>query len=230
MDSSPASLFDSYQQDFQHIIQGVREKLEGGGKVNKGEQRKAVLRRVEIELDEADDIVSQLEVEIQGIPKSLRSQYSSRLKQTKADLNKYKKMSKDMHAQLTRSDLLGSQSPMRASISSDDPYDERSERERLLGGTAILDDGSRRLVDSTRLALETEEQGADILRSLRVQREQIENSRDMVRSADTHIDRASGTIKGMIRQMYKQRFILGGIFAFLIFLIVLILYFKLARR
>jgi len=229
MDSSPAGLFDSYQQDFQHIIQGVREKLEGGGKVNKGEQRKAVLRRVEIELDEADDIVSQLEVEIQGIPKSMRGQYASRLKQAKADLNKYKKMSKDMHAQITRSDLLGSQSPL-GSISSDDPYDERSERDRLLAGTTILDDGSRRLVDSTRLALETEEQGADILRSLRVQREQIENSRDMLRSADTHIDRASGTIKGMIRQMYNQRFILGGIFAFFVFLIVLILYFKLARR
>ena len=122
--------------------------------------------------------VSQLEVEIQGIPKSVRGQYVARLKQAKTDLNKYKKMSKDMHAQLTRSDLLGS--PMGSSINSDDPYDERSERERLLSGTTILDDGSRRLGDSTRLALEAEEQGADILRSLRVQREQIENSRDMV--------------------------------------------------
>ena len=69
---------------------------------------------------------------------------------------------------------------MGTSINSDDPYDERSERERLLAGTSILEDGSRRLGDSTRLALEAEEQGADILRSLRVQREQIENSRDMV--------------------------------------------------
>lgn len=35
-------------------------------------------------------------------------------------------------------------------------------------------------MDSQRIALETEEQGADILRNLRVQREQIENSRNMV--------------------------------------------------
>ncbi|KIL57907.1 hypothetical protein M378DRAFT_171208 [Amanita muscaria Koide BX008] len=228
MDSSPTSLFDSYEQDFKHIIQGIREKLEGGAKSNKGEQRKAALRRVEIELDEADDIVSQLEVEIQGIPKSIRPQYATRLKQVKADLTKYKKMSKDTHAQLARSDLLSSFSPR--SYPSDDPYGERNERTRLLVGTDILNDGSRRLVDSTRVALEAEEQGADILRSLRVQREQIENVRDTLRTSDTHIDRASGTIKGMVRQMYKQRFILSGIFAFLVFLIVLILYIKLVPR
>lgn len=38
-------------------------------------------------------------------------------------------------------------------------------------------------MDSQRIALETEEQGADILRSLRGQREQIQNARDTVRLA-----------------------------------------------
>ena len=84
---------------------------------------------------------------------------------------------------MARSDLLGPRSSKSLTSNSDDPYDERSERARLLAGTEILGDGGRRLTDSTRLALETEEQGADILRTLRVQREQIENSRDMVRVA-----------------------------------------------
>ncbi len=162
--------------------------------------------------------VSQLEIEIQGIPKSLRPQYAARLKQAKTELAKYKKLSKDSHAQLARTDLLGPRSSKSLTSNSDDPYDERSERARLLAGTDVLSDGGRRLTDSTRLALETEEQGADILRTLRVQREQIENSRDMVRVAgpnhilsssyltsqvrtsDSHIDRAAGTIKGMIVQ------------------------------
>lgn len=60
---------------------------------------------------------------------------------------------------------------------SDDPYDERAnERTKLLAGHQTLADGSRRIENSTRLALETEDLGADILRSLRVQREQIENT------------------------------------------------------
>ncbi|CDO76151.1 hypothetical protein BN946_scf185027.g14 [Trametes cinnabarina] len=81
MDTSPTSLFDSYEQDFSQIIQSIRDKLEGDGKDAQGgasvlsasvlnlaecgkltapswaaEQRKAALRRVEMELDEADEM------------------------------------------------------------------------------------------------------------------------------------------------------------------------------
>lgn len=71
--------------------------------------------------------------------------------------------------------------PYLAMAPSDDPY-STSDRARLLQGTATLEDGSRRLQDSQRIALESEEMGTDILRTLRGQREQIENSRDVVRS------------------------------------------------
>lgn len=40
--------------------------------------------------------------------------------------------------------------------------------------------GSRRLENAQRIALETEDVGADILRNLRGQREQIEHTRDTV--------------------------------------------------
>jgi hypothetical protein len=36
MDSSPTSLFDSYEQDFQQILQSIREKLEGDGSDQRG--------------------------------------------------------------------------------------------------------------------------------------------------------------------------------------------------
>lgn len=121
-----------------------------------------------------------MEVEIQGIPQSVKAPYLTRLKQAKADLTKYKKLAKELHSQAARSDLLG---PFRsgATSTSDDPYDEQGDRARLLRGTETLNDGSRRIVDSTSIALQTEEEGADILRTLRGQREQIENSRNMVR-------------------------------------------------
>lgn len=38
MDNSPSGLFDSYEQDFQHIIESVRDKLEGNGKDEQGGQ------------------------------------------------------------------------------------------------------------------------------------------------------------------------------------------------
>ena len=57
MDASPTALFDSYEADFKQIIHSIRDKLEGDTKDVQGEQRKAALRRVEMELDEADEMV-----------------------------------------------------------------------------------------------------------------------------------------------------------------------------
>ena len=163
------------------------------------EQRKTALRRVEMELDEADEMVraspyistpipqsqpfpqvSQMEIELQGIPQSIKPQYQARIKSAKTELSRFKKLSKELHAQLARSDLMGGVGgrPIGPS-SADDPYGT-SDRTRLLAGTALLEDGTRRLQESQRIALETEEQGADILSNLRRQREQIENTRDTV--------------------------------------------------
>ena len=36
MDNSPTALFDSYEQDFQQIVQSIREKLEGDAKDERG--------------------------------------------------------------------------------------------------------------------------------------------------------------------------------------------------
>lgn len=126
-----------------------------------------------------------MEIEIQGIPQSLRPSYTTRIKSAKSDLTRYKKLSKDTLAALNRVDLLSRSPGIGGGVgverggggTSDEPY---SDRTRLLAGTTLLEDGSRRLMDSQRIALETEEQGADILRSLRGQREQIQNARDTV--------------------------------------------------
>ena len=120
-----------------------------------------------------------MEIEVQGIPQSLRPSYQTRIRACKSDLSRYKTLSKDARSQLSRSELLTR--PGVGTPTSDEPYGTTSDRTRLLNGTALLEDGSRRLLDSQRIALETEEQGADILRSLRSQREQIQNSRDTVR-------------------------------------------------
>jgi len=164
-----------------------------------------------------------MEVEIQGMPQSIRTPYQTRLRTAKGNITRQKKQAKDLLASTSRAELLnsGSRSPI-----PDDPY-STSDRTRLLSGTALLEDGSHRLDESHRIALDTEAQGAEILQNLRGQREQIENSRNMLDTADRSIDRASGTLKKMIRRMYQQRVVTGAIVAVLIVLIILILYFKL---
>lgn len=226
MDNSPTTLFDSYEQDFRQTIESVRAKLDGDTKDERGEQRKAALRRADMELEEADEMVSQMEIEIQGIPQSIKPQYQTRLRAAKADLTRFKKLSKDLHSQFSRTELLAS--PGRAGTpTSDEPYGSTSDRTRLLAGTATLEDGTRRLQESHRIALETEDQGAEILVNLRAQREQIENARDTLHTADTSIDRAAGTLKKMIRRMKQQRVVTAAIIIVLVLLIAIIIYEKL---
>lgn len=223
---APTALFDSYEADFRQILDGVREKLDGAQDQG-AEGKKAALRRVEMELDEADEMLSQMEIEIQGIPTSLRPAYATRARTAKGDLARAKKAAKDAHAAGARGELLGGKGGAGQYATSDEPYGS-SERGRLLAGTALLEDGSSRLRESERIALETEAQGADILRTLGLQRSQIENARDTLHTADSSIDRASGTLKKMIRQAYKQKLVTGAIVLVLILVIAIILYEKLS--
>ena len=163
-----------------------------------------------------------MELEIQGMPQSIRSQYAGRVKTSKTELNRWKAtavsrtlehsystyssprpfiLQKDVHQAAARDALLTQSGPGAAASNqypSDDPYGA-SDRTRLLAGTQSLEDSTRRLENSQRVALETEDMGADILRSLRVQREQIENSREMLGGAENNVDRAGKTLKGMVR-------------------------------
>ncbi|KAF4619850.1 hypothetical protein D9613_005144 [Agrocybe pediades] len=228
MDTSPTALFDSYEQELLQFIDTIRTKLDSSNGENEQEQRKASLRRVEMELEEADEMVSQMEIEIQGIPQSVRAQYHARLRSAKAELSKYKKLLAESRAQLARADLLSSSKGAGAYSSSDEPYGPSSDRARLLDGTAILEQGSKRLMQSQTIALETENQGAEILMNLRTQREQIENSRNTLQRADLAIDRASGTLKKMVRRMYQQRAVTYSIIGVLVLLIVIIAWEKLS--
>ncbi len=119
-----------------------------------------------------------MELELPGVPQSKRPVYQSKLRDAKNELSRFKKLAKEARSQATRLDLLSS-SQDHPSLS-DDPYASTSDRTQLLAGTAMLEDGSRRLQDSYRIALETENQGADILMNLRSQREQIEHTRNTV--------------------------------------------------
>ncbi|KAI9638901.1 t-SNARE [Dioszegia hungarica] len=225
MDNSPTALFESYDEDFKALLASLKGKLEGDVKQLKGEQRKAALKKVSEELDEAEEIIAQMEVELPSMPVSIRQTFQQRLTTSRSALERVKKSLRDIRAETSRAELLGS-----GASPADDPYSDEpsgySTRTRLLAGSEQLQDGSRRLDNAQRIALETEDLGAGILRDLRGQREQIEHTRDTLTQADSSIDRASGTLKKMIFKMYQQKFISGAIIAVLVILICIVLYSK----
>lgn len=197
-----AELFESYASDFGQLTSSIASKLDSEAPSQSGEAQKATLRRVEMELEEADEIISQMEIEINSFPASLKAQYNIKLRGFKSDLDKQKEQLRKQLQQSSR----GGGGRFNPALDDEDlesgrsSYDPHAQRQRLLQGTNTLEDGSRRLEESHRLALETEDLGADILRDLRGQREQIENSRDTLRQADSNLDRSSRTIGQMIRR------------------------------
>ena len=178
-----SELFDSYASDLQQLKEGIRQKLDSSKSQN-GEAKKSTLRRAEMELEEAEEVISQMDIEVQGFPQSVRSRFSVQIRGFKQEVQN---LTKEVRAGLSSG---GAKGGFNAAYADDDDDLEAADsatanRQRLLQGTATLEDGTRRLEESNRLALETEDLGADILRDLRSQREQIENSRDTVSSGTT---------------------------------------------
>ncbi|KAL7425139.1 t-SNARE VTI1 [Cryptotrichosporon argae] len=226
MDSSPTALFEDYDEDLKGLLAGLKAKLDGDVKSLDGELRKAALKKIADELDEAEEVIAQMDVEIPSMPVSIRKTFADRLATSRQAFDRVKKTVRELRADSARADLLSGP----GGYPPDDPYADEpsafSTRTRLLAGTETLSDGSRRLENAQRIALETEDIGAGILRDLRGQREQIEHTRDTLGQADSSIDRAAGTLKKMIYKMYQQKFVSAAIIGVLVILIILILWSK----
>lgn len=83
-------LFDSYASDFTQLVQSITSKLSDAGS-QAGETRKSALRRADMESEEADEILAQMDIEVQGFPTSIRSRYAVQLRTHRAELDKLKK-------------------------------------------------------------------------------------------------------------------------------------------
>ncbi|GAA98668.1 uncharacterized protein L969DRAFT_75768 [Mixia osmundae IAM 14324] len=234
-----SELFQSYESDYTQLASTIRQKLDKDAKEQRGEQRKATLRRVEMEVEEADEIIDQMDIEArQTTDKNVKQRLQVKLRSYKNDLERWRNEAKKLASTADREALLAGSSQHRAISPSNesDASDQgasqaglsqaQAQRARLLNGTDKLTDGQRRLDESHRIALETESLGTNILGNLRTQREQIENTRDTLYTADNSIDKASNTLKKMVRTMYQQRFVTIAIIIVLVFLIAIVLYSK----
>ncbi|CAM0138344.1 t-SNARE VTI1 [Umbelopsis sp. WA50703] len=221
-----SDLFTSYEQDFGTICEAIRSKVEKQIPSQSGEQRKATVRAAEREIDEADEIIAQMEMEILNIPTASRTRLQTKLRLFKSEFEKIKR---DLRRATTQAPTSNSREELFSGMDTGDADLDAStvdQRSRLLTGTDRLGESSRRLQDSHRLALETENVGINILGTLKGQRETILRSRDTLAESDSNIDRASKTLKGMARRMATNKMITVAIILVLIALIVLIIWSK----
>ncbi|GJN87347.1 hypothetical protein Rhopal_000296-T1 [Rhodotorula paludigena] len=220
-----SSVFAEYETDLVQLLKGVEDKLKGEAVTLRGDQRKSLFRRIERELEEADEIIEQMELEAQTADVD-KAELQGKLRTHKATLARHKQDLKSLAAGADRDDLLSVGGSSRADHTAiemgraDSPSfsQAQAQRSQLLSASDKLADGQRRLEESQRLALETEDVGAGILRDLRGQRDVLEHTRDTLYEADGSIDRASGTLRKMVRRAYQQRAVTYAIIALLVLL------------
>ena len=125
-----------------------------------------------------------MEIELPGMPQSIRPQYTKRWNDAKKSLSSAKAHARTLHNSVNRAALLSDSggSPYRDSTDDDGSIGMTDDRARLLRGTSRLEDGSRRLRDAEQVANDTTEHAQAIFSELRQQREQIESSRATVSS------------------------------------------------
>ncbi|CAO3641522.1 unnamed protein product [Cunninghamella echinulata] len=201
-----SNLFNSYQQEFKTLSQSIQNKLE---------QQLPNQVGVERELNEVDEIVGQMDMELLNMPTASRSRLQTQLKANKSEYERMKRDLKQLSTVNHRKELFGdleSQDHMMVDLDAS----SIDQRQRLLSGTERLGESSRRLEQSHRIALETESVGANILSTLKGQRETMTRARDTLAEADAHIDTATRTLKTMARRMTTNKFITAAIILILV--------------
>lgn len=97
-----ADLFESYASDFAQLKKSIEHRLSADFSNMSADVRRSALQRADAEADEASELVSQMEIEVQSFPKSVRDRYASELQSIKTSLEK---LNRDIVRILSHSDV-----------------------------------------------------------------------------------------------------------------------------
>ncbi|KAI5478381.1 hypothetical protein MNV49_005130 [Pseudohyphozyma bogoriensis] len=218
------SNFESYASEWDQIKSSAQLKL-ADARSQVGEQKKATLRRITMELEEADEIIDQMEGEAKGKARQMIIVRSAK-KEVQGLRGEVESTLSDRDALLSSS-AAPAHSVYTIDVDESDTYTHTAaQRTRLLNSTSLLKTTEGRLTNAQRLAAESEDIGGNVLETLRGQGAQLANARDELEDTDGSISRATGTLKKMIRQMYKTRVMIWSFIVVLVILIGLILWNK----
>ncbi|EMR11525.1 hypothetical protein PNEG_00536 [Pneumocystis murina B123] len=216
MEHESINNFERYEEDLRIVLSDIHN-LIGEIRSYHDERRKVAISAVERALDEANEIIGQMEIEVLQIPLSSRLQKKTKIQNKIAEINRIRKEFESFYRyeQYTEPFTLN------------EDLESLDQRNRLLSGTRKLEESSERLKNAQRVADETKEIGANILRDLGYQREQIVMTKNTLVEADSYVDKSMRTLKTMARRVTTNKLITYLIIFVLVFLIFAIIWNKL---
>ncbi|KIX06353.1 uncharacterized protein Z518_04329 [Rhinocladiella mackenziei CBS 650.93] len=217
-----SELFSTYEAELKLVEADVTQKLDQIPELA-GEERKAAIRGAERALDEAKELLDQMNLEKSNIPTSARSKVNTRFRNHQSDIDGLNRKLKSL-AESDRKQLFGDRYTDDPEAGPRDLHLEQ--RQQLLSGTERLGRSGERLRESQRIALETEQIGASTLANLHQQRNVIENTHQNLLHSEGYVDRSVKTLRGMARRMATNRVITIAIITVLVLLIIGVIYSK----
>ena len=196
-----SELFASYEADFKLVFAGIQQKVGQIPELVPGsEARKAAISAAERAIDEADEIVTQMSLEINNIPSTAKTKPRQRLRNYSSELDAARGSLLKFAQNMDRDALFGDRRGAAAGGSGGGADAVASQRQQLLRGTQSLERSSQRLLESERIARDTESIGASILGDLSAQRDQIVHTHNSLNDSERYLDRSIKTLRGMARR------------------------------
>ncbi|KAE8589368.1 hypothetical protein XENTR_v10017542 [Xenopus tropicalis] len=219
-----SSDFEGYEQDYAVLTAEITGRI---GKVPRlmGDEKKQMILNVEKQLEEARELLEQMDLEVREIPVQSRAMYSNRMRSYKQEMGKLDadfKRSRIAYSDEVRNELLGDE----GNSSESQLIKLREERAHLLDNTERLERSSRRLEAGYQVAVETEQIGQNILENLNQDREKIQRARERLRETDANLGKSSRVLTGMLRRIIQNRVLVVVLGIFIVFTIILAIYFS----
>ncbi|XP_036121516.1 vesicle transport through interaction with t-SNAREs homolog 1A isoform X3 [Molossus molossus] len=186
-----SSDFEGYEQDFAVLTAEITSKIARVPRLPPDE-KKQMVANVEKQLEEAKELLEQMDLEVREIPPQSRGMYSNRMRSYKQEMGKLEtdfKRSRIAYSDEVRNELLG-----------DDGNSSENQRAHLLDNTERLERSSRRLEAGYQIAVETEQIGQEVLENLSHDREKIQRARERLRETDANLGKSSRVLTGMLRR------------------------------
>ncbi|XP_048406634.1 vesicle transport through interaction with t-SNAREs homolog 1A isoform X2 [Stegostoma tigrinum] len=213
-----SSDFEVYEQDFGTLTAEITNKV---GRIPKlsGDDKKCMVANVEKQMEEARELLEQMDLEIREIPLQSRGLFSTRMKSYKQELEKLDKDFK--RSRIAYSDEVN----LRNELLGEDGNTSENQRACLLDNTERLERSTRRLEAGYQLTVETEQIGQEILENLHHDKEKIQRARERLRETDTNLGKSSRILTGMLRRIIQNRILMFILGAIILLTIVLAIYF-----
>lgn len=221
-----ATLLDTYEQQYAVLTADITGKI--GQLSNKASaDRKPLITELDRHLEEAHELLEQMELEVREVETSQRPRLRTRVDSYQAELRRLKQ---DFQNACSTTYIEGLGDGTEELFINDGLSIKEEQRQRLLNNSERLERTGNQLLSGYRTVIETEELGNQVLQDLAIQRETIQRARSRIRETDADLGRSSRLMSGMIFRSLQQRFILIGVSAAIGVVIIWCVYYAFAKH